>query len=986
MDSPQLEVFTGAGEMRALFRERDWSTTTLGSVNEWSEVLKLSVGLCLNSRFPLIVWWGPELTMLYNEPYIEHLKAKHPKSFGTPGQDVWKEIWDVIGPMLESVYTSGEATYSDDMQLFLDRDGFLEETYHTFSYSAITDTSGKIVGILTPVAQTTDRVIAERRLNTLRDLARARAATERELLPIINGVLQTNRMDLPLCAFFSLNPEIDDNQLLITNADTNSAYEFLKSKRFGEKLKSAAKTDEVTILKELEVSDFVFPESKLGRVPEQAVIIPIPSANVDGDKFYLFSAVSPHQKANENTLAFFESVGREIATAVKDARAMDLERKKTEALEELDRAKTLFFSNVSHEFRTPLTLMLGPIERMINNASDTEDREELEIVQRNAQRLLKLVNTLLDFSRIESSRYEARFEPTLLGDYVADLASFFRSAIETAGLEFEVVRQDDGVKAYIDREMWEQIVFNLLSNAFKFTLKGKITISVRHTGANFELSVKDTGIGIPEEEHENVFKRFHRLKTEGARAYEGSGIGLAMVHELVQLHGGKMSLKSQKGVGTEFIASIPTGKDHLPQDQLIEERKIEVRSRYASAFVQEANSWLQTASNDAQVQNIDKNTPNIIVADDNTDMREYIRRLLTPLYDVRFASNGKDALKLFETRIPDILISDIMMPDMDGLELLSAIRNSEKFKNVPVLLLSARAGDEARSSGIEAGADEYLVKPFSVRELHARVTRLLQKQQFSQSLEIAIKKKTEQLELAMEAKSQFMSVVGHEVRSPISGIIGVMGLIQDNPSLDAESRELVEIALDSSKRLLLILNDLLDASKLSAGVLTLERREFKLRPIIGDVVQLAKPEATKNGVAILSTVSDDVPEMLCGDELRLRQIIQNLVFNAIKFTSEGAIEIFVESVENTDDNPKLKFTVKDSGIGITPEDQKRIFEPFVQAAESTTRVYGGTGLGLNICRTLVELMNGVIELESEIGKGSIFTVTIPFVKNGCPTE
>ncbi|MBC7998210.1 MAG: response regulator, partial [Leptolyngbya sp.] len=656
--------------------------------------------------------------------------------------------------------------------------------------------------------------------------------------------------------------------------------------------------------------------------------------------------------------------------------------------EELDRAKTIFFSNISHEFRTPLTLMLGPIESMINNATDNEHKKELEIVQRNAQRLLKLVNTLLDFSRIESSRFEARYEPTLLGEYVIDLASLFRSAIETAGLEFEVIGLDDGEKAYVDREMWEQIVFNLLSNAFKFTITGKITIALRKIGANFELSVKDTGIGIPEEQLENIFKRFHRLKAEGARTYEGSGIGLAMVNELVQLHGGNLRVKSGKGKGTEFIASIPKGKSHLPEDQLVEERKLAVNLRQASPFLQEANSWLQTSVDDNSDQSIllDEQTPSIIVADDNADMREYIRRLLAPFYEVRFASNGRDALKMLKDRIADLLISDIMMPEMDGLELLSAIRQSETLKNMPVLLVSARAGDEARASGIEAGADEYIVKPFSVRELHARVTRLLQKHQFSQSLELAIQKKTEQIRLEIEAKSQFLSTVGHEVRSPISGIIGVMDIIHDNPNLDAESRELVDVALDSSKRLLLILNDLLDSSKLSAGSLTLERRIFEPRPIISDVVHLVKPEASKKGVEIISSVSSDVPEILCGDELRLRQIIQNLVFNAIKFTSKGSIEIMVENLNGAEDDVMLKFIVKDSGIGITPEEQTKIFEPFVQAADSTTRVYGGTGLGLNICRTLVKLMDGEILVDSEIGKGSTFSAIIPFRRSACSIE
>lgn len=988
MSTPQLDVFKGAGEMRALFRDKDWSETALGPVSDWSEVLKLSVSLCLNSRFPLIVWWGPELTMLYNEPYIEHLQNKHPNSFGTPGQAVWTEIWDIVGPMLQGVLSNGEATYNDNLLLFLDRNGFLEETYHTFSYSAITDTEGKIVGILTPVAQTTERVIAERRLNTLRNLGRTRAETQKEILPIIGEVLRTNRMDLPLCAFFSLDSETGAFQLLMSNADTNAAYEYLNSESMHKNLLGAISSEAITVLENIETKPFVFPESQLGKIPTRAVITPVPTANIDGERLFFYSAVSPHQYLNESALSFFESVGREISTALKDARAIEHERQKTEALEELDRAKTVFFSNVSHEFRTPLTLMLGPIERLINTATDDERKEELSIVQRNAQRLLKLVNTLLDFSRIESSRYEARFEPTLLGDYVTDLASFFRSAIESAGLEFEVVTYDGDEKAYIDREMWEQIVFNLLSNAFKFTLKGKITIALRLVDDRFELSVQDSGIGIPEDELDNVFKRFHRLKSEGARTYEGSGIGLAMVSELVSLHGGSMKVESKKGVGSKFIASIPRGKTHLPEGQITEERKLEVDASHASSFLQEANSWVQSTDLTAENEtvNLDEQAQHVLVADDNADMREYIRRLLDPLYSVRFASNGRDALNILNESEVDLLISDIMMPDMDGLELLREIRTSERLKNIPVLLLSARAGDEARAGGIEAGADEYLVKPFSVRELYARVTRLLQRKNFAQSLEAAIKQKTAELEAALETKSRFLSTVSHEVRSPISGIIGVMELIQVSPSLDEESKELVDVALDSTKRLLSILNDLLDASRLGAGVVKLEYRNFAVRPIIGDVVQLIRPDVTKKGIEIESHVGESVPEFLCGDELRLRQIIQNLVFNAVKFTSAGKIEISVDVLKATEEEISLKFSIKDTGIGISPDHQKKIFEAFVQAADSTTRVYGGTGLGLNISQTLVKLMHGEITVNSEIDKGSTFTVVIPFRTGACPAE
>jgi signal transduction histidine kinase len=974
-------IIEGDGEIRKIFRDTNWAETDLGPIDKWSEVLRLSVGLCLNSRFPLILWWGKELTMLYNDPYIQHLQSKHPAAFCRRGKDVWSEIWQVIGPMLEGVLTTGKPTWNDDLLLFLERNGFPEETYHTFSYSAITDQDGKIVGIFTPVAETTQRVIDERRMNTLAELARARSKTEEELLPKINAVLQTNTMDLPLCAFFSFEPGSATGKVLAASASNGMVAE-LNKKRLSNELRQSLASGETRTIDNLAAIISSLPVSVRGLPPEKALVVPV-VAPQSSEQFVLFAALSPHQPLNNASIAFVESVSREIATALKEVRAYEQERRKAEALQELDLAKTVFFNNVSHEFRTPLTLMLGPVERLLSRVIDTDDRSELESLHRNALRLLKLVNTLLDFSRIEAGRYEAHFEPTNLSTFTADLASLFRSAIEEAKLTFDVDCQASTEEAYIDKEMWEKIVLNLLSNAFKFTSQGKISISVSQTDKTFNLKVTDTGIGIATEDQPNLFKRFHRLKAEGARTYEGTGIGLAMVHELVRLHGGSISVKSETNVGTEFLVQIPRGYKHLPAAQVFHQES-QHKTNYAATFVQEASSWLHRTS--SQITTTDgsrKTTQTILVADDNADMRDYLQRLLSPIWSVALVSNGRQALAALETDPPDLLITDIMMPELDGLALLQEVRSSTRLCSIPVLLLSARAGEEDRARGLEAGADEYLVKPFSARELYARVARLLEQRLFSHTLETAIAERTKELTAALEAKSRFLSTLSHEVRTPMAGVIGVVELIQVNSKQDENIHELAKVAFDSCKRLLQILNDMLDASKLQAGALQLESRRFAVRPVIGDLVQLTIPETHRKGLEIISNVDADVPDTVCGDELRVRQVLQNLVFNAVKFTHQGKVSIHVLVERHKEKSTTLKFVVTDSGIGISAENQERIFEPFHQAEASTTRVYGGTGLGLSIARTLIELMGGQISLRSEPGKGSTFSVSIPFEDDLC---
>jgi signal transduction histidine kinase len=265
----------------------------------------------------------------------------------------------------------------------------------------------------------------------------------------------------------------------------------------------------------------------------------------------LVVGLNPYRRFDDNYRSFLSLVAGQIAAGVANAQAYEEERRRAEALAEIDRAKTTFFSNISHEFRTPLTLMLGPLEDVLNDQVESgvapAHRSRLEIAHRNSLRLLKLVNTLLDFSRIEAGRMEAHFEPTDLCKLTAELACNFESATEKAGLALSIDCEDLQQPVYVDHDMWEKIVLNLLANAFKFTFEGSIEVQLRASmaGQAVELIVRDTGVGIPESELARVFERFHRVEGQKSRSFEGSGIGLALVQELVKLHGGTIRVESQ---------------------------------------------------------------------------------------------------------------------------------------------------------------------------------------------------------------------------------------------------------------------------------------------------------------------------------------------------------------------------------------------------------------------------------------------------------
>ncbi|RYY91118.1 MAG: hybrid sensor histidine kinase/response regulator, partial [Chitinophagaceae bacterium] len=305
-----------------------------------------------------------------------------------------------------------------------------------------------------------------------------------------------------------------------------------------------------------------------------------------------------------------------------------------------------------------------------------------------------------------------------------DLASTFRSAIEKAGMQLCFDMSPVEGEVYVDPEMWERIILNLVSNAFKYSEAGSITVGVRQEGSDLAVFVADTGIGIPEDQLSKVFNRFHRIEARGGRSQEGTGIGLAMVRELVRLHGGRIDVESRPGEGSRFTIYLPLGRQHLPHDRIV--AAATAASGNSDIFLQEALKWIPEVQDAVRGLPDDEpvareGCPTVLLADDNTDMRDYVRRLLSGSFRVLTARDGEEAVRLLETERPDLLLSDVMMPRLDGFGLLQHVRAHPELKHTPVIFLSARAGDEAKVEGLDAGADDYLVKPFSARELLARV-------------------------------------------------------------------------------------------------------------------------------------------------------------------------------------------------------------------------------------------------------------------------
>jgi signal transduction histidine kinase len=723
----------GPGEVRALMARCDWNATALGPPHTWPESLRAVVRVVLTSRFAMWMAWGPELTFLCNDAYLPTVGLKRDWVIGSRSDKVWAEIWPDIGPRIAHVLTSGEATWDEALLLYLERSGFTEETYHTFSYSPLADDAGVTSGMLCVVAEVTERVISERQLKILRDIGSslATASTRAEVMARLEACLRSATPDLPFASVYLLGEDRTPALMAMHDPDLHIVSAGLQAPEAWPLGRVENGAPELVGLEEIA---FEQPSSR----PRQALVSAIAGAEGEDEVGYLVTGLNPHRLFDSAYQGFIELLTAQIAAAIARADEYERAQERAEALAEIDRAKTAFFSNVSHEFRTPLTLMLGPLEdSLASEQLAPGQRQQLEMAHRNALRLLRLVNSLLDFSRIEAGRAQAVFRPTDLAALTADLASSFRAAIHRAGLQLIVDTPPLSRPAYVDRDMWEKIVLNLISNAFKFTLKGEIGVALRELDGTVRLTVRDTGTGIPADQIDRLFDRFHRVEGAKGRSFEGSGIGLALVRELVALHEGEITVQSEEGAGSSFSVTIPLGPAHLPAAQLQTVKELPVGAQsgtQSQTFVAEALRWLP---GDAEMfleseplleappggaASATQGRRTVVLADDNADLRDYMCRLLIGHgYAVEPVADGQAALTAIRDRRPDILVTDVMMPLLDGFGLLRAVREDAALRDLPIVMLSARAGDEAKVEGLDAGADDYLTKPFSSRELLARI-------------------------------------------------------------------------------------------------------------------------------------------------------------------------------------------------------------------------------------------------------------------------
>ncbi len=984
LDLP-LSFLAGGGEMAKAIVAKDWSVTPLGPLEGWPQSLRTTVSLCLASNFPISIAWGDDRVQIYNDGYWPICGGKHPHSMGQDFKECWFSAWPEIGEAFERAQ-AGEATYIEDQRMFLDRNGYLEETFFTFSFSPIRDESGRVGGLFHPVTETTRRMLSERRTRALRDLtARAtKAESIEQACSIATEVLAEYSLDLPFVLLYVFNEEGSQARLVAaTGIDPNTpaspSVVEVGSAAMAWPILQPIDSSEPLLIENLserfQLSCGPYPEP-----PKAAFVAPIPRPGMNRAAALLIAGVSSRLPLDEPYRAFFDLLTSYLATAIANARADEEERRRAEALAELDRAKSTFFTNVSHEFRTPLTLILGPIEEMLSGSASgstiTAPRGDVEMMQRSTRRLLRLVNALLDFSRIEAGRVRASYEPVDLASFTKDVASVFRSAVERVGLRFLVDCPPLPERVYVDPSMWEKVVLNLISNALKFTFDGEIQVALKHLGPTLEFSVRDTGTGIPESELPHIFERFHRVEGAQGRSFEGTGIGLALVRELILLQGGSVRVESAAGRGSRFTVSLPYGPAPLPEEQIETQTTARPASNTAVALVEEALHWSPAAvgpepdANETMVCSEEepitasqqKCRARVLLADDNADMREYVCRLLAHRFDVEAVANGKEALRVAERRVPDLVLADVMMPGLDGFALLRELRQNPRTAAIPVILLSARAGEESRIDGLAAGADDYVVKPFGARELMARVEASIELARLRQ--EVLIKEEerradahatrvlresearlwevNQQLLEANRELEEFAYVASHDLQEPLRTVNAHTQLMLSRFAEGQHEQAGISAGYVRAgvARMQMLIKDLFTYSR------TIHEDKSLLVPVplSGSLKQALDGLRTLIDDTGAEITAGELPTVK-GDATQLTQVFQNLLSNALKYSKpDRALRIHVSAERWA---RSWVISVRDNGIGFEQKHADRIFELFKRLHRDE---YPGTGLGLAICK------------------------------------
>lgn len=1006
------EFLAGGGEMGLRIREFDWSGTSLGPVERWPQSLRTCIRIMLDSRQPIWIGWGKDLINLYNDPYKAIVRGKHPWALGKPAAIVWREIWPTIEPMLRQVMEKDEGTYVESQFLMMERNGYPEETYYTFSYTPIPSDKGGTAGMICFNTDDTERIISERQLGTLTRLGKnlTDSQSPAEVIHKTIDTLLDNPHDFPLACFYeitgatatlsdctynrsgtiqSANVGSDTSPPGVPNLDLPVKIDLSASGGIASAVNQALIRKEPRVVENATEYLGQLPRGIWEVSPTKAIILPVSQTSVVEPYGFLLVGLNPYRLPDEKYLGFFSLLADQVTTSFGNVHILDAERKRARALAEIDQAKTIFFSNISHEFRTPLTLLLGPIEDALNDPEDIpNNRMRMGVAYRNALRMQKLVNTLLEFSRIEAGRTDGQFTAVDIGAFTADLASSFRSAIEKAGMKLNFDLGQVTGEVYVDTISWEKIILNLVSNAFKYTSQGSITVGIRQDGQEVRVSVKDTGIGIPADQLDRIFDRFHRVENVAVRSQEGTGIGLSLVKELVRIHHGRIEVESRPNEGSTFTVILPIGKAHLPPDRIALDDEIR-RTNERDLYVEESLQWLPDAAAgfpevpspllperpaSSPTGTHVENRFLVLLADDNADMRHYVGKLLSDHFDLITATNGEEAFEKIVSRRPDLVLTDVMMPGLDGFGLLKKIRNHKGVRTTPVIFLSARAGEDSKVEGLEAGADDYLIKPFSARELIARVDsnlrinaarRLAEQERLYSELQ----KMNATLQQSNEDLRQFAHVASHDLKEPVRKVKVYTGRLQEDSGtvFSGKARGYLEKINSAANRMLTMIEGVLHYSTINTTEQQTEAVDLNriIRAIETDLDLVIGQKKATIHYSQLPTVE--------GAAVLLYQLFYNLINNSLKF-ARADVPCTIGITSKIDRDQAL-IRITDNGIGFDQEQAERIFDTFSRL--NAKDKYEGTGLGLSLCRKIVNRHGGEIEAVGKKGEGSEFHIRLP---------
>jgi len=989
--------FIGQSRMDELIRKFPWAKTSVGVPEKWPENWRSAARFCLDSSFPMILLLGDEFLFLYNDAVMPLAGAKHPMILGMPTSQAWSEIWEnPIGPMVTGVIATGQPAGSDDLYLPLERNGYPEETHFIMVFSAVRDAKRTPNAVFVTLRETTERVLIGRRNECLDSVANRclPADTAQEACSIAADVMDRFLRDMPFTLIYlvdregrqatlaahsglaSCTAELASERISLTASDPNEfwkVHEAVSSR-------STVNIDLARLRSKLSLKEGAFE-------PKTALTVPLTDP-VGGIAAVLVMALNPMRPFDEcQRLA--AAVAARLTTAIANANVKQRARERAEALAALDRAKTLFLSDVSHEFRTPLTLLLSPLDEVLARSDLKDPQRELLLTSRRAgTRLLKLVQSLLDFSRVEAGRVQASFEPTDLSAFTVELVSLFESTFERAKIRLVVDCPPLPEPVYVDRDMWEKIVLNLLSNAFKFTLAGEVRVRLRAQEEWVRLEVEDTGCGICEADVPRVFDRFHRGETTRARSAEGSGIGLSLVQELLRLHGGQVELRSEVDHGTQVAVRVLRGSKHLLPECIREPRASSALST-AAPFLEEVAGWVPDADEKrprlpaknakpgrgraVEAAACPAGPERILIVDDNADMRRYVRRILKEHWSIETASDGMSALERVRQSLPDLLIADLMMPGLDGLSLLAALRDSPETAELPVLVLSARSNEEASIDSLNAGADDYLPKPFSARELVARVEVQLARARLRQAERAA----RQAAERSSHLKDGLVTTLSQSLRSPLDVMLKTVALLKD-PAGGEETRRALELIRASTREQHRLIDEVHDISRIAAGCFQVDRTHISaVSTLVSEEVDTLRPIASVRRVRLESFI-DLSASAIDGDPTRVRQIAHHLISHALSSTPATGNVI----VECKGRAGFVELIVRHNGAGISEEALPHVFDPLWQLERARAGTSGGGALnvGLAVTHRIVELHGGRIFVSSDgEGRGAVFTVRLPMV-------